>query len=103
MNSLWLVLHLLDRPQIRRGLDPTVFISIGDNCELRSTPLPSSEVQAWMPIHMQYQNVVVGVDGVASWWLGGWSDIGGRRCRRRTVDNVSLSVSFRLVGVCIYS
>ena len=27
-----------------------------------------------MPMHMQCLSVVVGVDGVVLWWLGGWSD-----------------------------
>ena len=54
-----------------------------------------------MPMHMQCPTVVVGVDGVASGgWVGGL--IGGRRCRRRTVAVVSLSVPFLLVGVCIF-
>ena len=47
-----------------------------------------------MPMHMQCQNVVVGVDGVASWWLGGWSD------RRPSLVRVVVrAVSFG--GVCI--
>ena len=47
-----------------------------------------------MLMHMQCQNVVVGVDGVVSWWLGGWSD------RQPSLVHVVVSaVSFG--GVCI--
>ena len=73
----------------------------------RSAPLPSSEVQTCMPMHIQCLNVVVGVDGVALWWsrcvgwVGGWSDCDRRPRCGRTVVLVSLSVMFLLVGVCM--
>merc|ERR1712224_917534 len=46
------------------------FLSSLDRIETaikRSTPPEFSEVKACM--HMQFLNVVVGVDGVALWWL----------------------------------